>query len=240
MDSCGTLPAAPDQALAGEAKVLRSGSVLVSRASGLGELCESDLPHERVGDTICGEVFPHMLIPLVDERYSNLGDGNDSASRRASASMSEGLQNALLGKLAVCHCCTDRPDDGGVNNLTGSADFQKELIKDTASALRPGKGEKITTGPAGMRERRRGKHTGHCRLSSCAGRRCFAGRGSRGTSRQLKRMGFFLSKSVRGPTKTSGRRPRLVGKMERLRPLTEPGSLEHCFSGAGTGGTPAA
>jgi hypothetical protein len=175
------------------------------------ELCESDFTHmTELGITICGELFPHMLYHFV-LTYSNWETGTICQSE-SFASLSEGLQNALweLGGVPLLHR-TDRMT-AAVNNLTEQADFQKNY--QTLLRHYGLEGRKIQTGQPnenGDVEQR------HYRLRRALDQALLL-RGSRDFA-AVEAYGVFLSNLFE--QLNSGRRPRLVEEMERLRPLPD-------------------
>jgi len=176
-----------------------------------GELCESDFTHmTELGITICGELFPHMLYHFV-LTYSNWETGTICQSE-SFASLSEGLQNALweLGGVPLLHR-TDRMT-AAVNNLTEQADFQKNY--QTLLRHYSLEGRKIQTGQPnenGDVEQR------HYRLRRALDQALLL-RGSRDFA-AVEAYGVFLRNLFE--QLNSGRRPRLVEEMERLRPLPD-------------------
>jgi len=176
-----------------------------------GELCESDFTHmTELGITICGELFPHMLYHFV-LTYSNWETGTICQSE-SFASLSEGLQNAIweLGGVPLLHR-TDRMT-AAVNNLTEQADFQKNY--QTLLRHYGLEGRKIQTGQPnenGDVEQR------HYRLRRALDQALLL-RGSRDFA-AVEAYGVFLRNLFE--QLNSGRRPRLVEEMERLRPLPD-------------------
>ena len=96
-----------------------------------GELCQSDFTHmDKLGVTICGEPFPHMIYHFV-LTYSNWESGSICFSE-SFESLSDGLQNALwhLGGVPIKHR-TDR-----LTAAVNKADNPQEFTERYSGLLR--------------------------------------------------------------------------------------------------------